>query len=110
MANADPFDTLDIAFSFIPRLDGVTIAGGDGDPAFYGEDQVEAFVWGFGASLILEDVSFHGGLDARRYDMYRLFFESTGTRAGDFLINPSGQVGKVERLEYVVRFSAEYRF
>lgn len=111
MANADPSDTLEIGLTIIPELEGpATILGGDGDPAFYGDDQPEAFVYSFGASLILEDVSFHGSFEARRYDFYRLFFESTGKRSGDFLINPNGRVGKIQRLESFVRISAEYRF
>jgi len=111
MPNADPTDTLDVGFSVIPHIDGtVTLAGGDGDPAFFGDTTTEAIAFSFGASLNTEDVSFHGAFEARRYEIERLFFESAGERGLDFLINPSGATGFIDRLERIMRFSAEYRF
>jgi hypothetical protein len=111
MPNADSSDTLDVALTVIPRIDGtVTVAGGDGDPAFYGEATTDAVAFSLGLSLILPDMAFHGGFEARRYEFERLFFESTGERGFDFLINPGGSTGTVERLEQILRVSAEYSF
>jgi hypothetical protein len=111
MVSADAGDTLDIALTIIPNADGsFGVAGGDGDPSFYGDEQAKAFAWALGAALVLEDVTFDMGFEARQYDFDRLFFESAGRRGLDFFINPSGRVGQVDRLEYILRFSTEYRF